>query len=141
MKKKTAVFVKILILAAIFILYILYLADNSNYMLAKRFFHMNVRQYEVIEVKNTMRPMSYDGKYEMTLQLGEEQFEALKDGGIFNEYHGAAESRFGFAYFLLSNGIPGRSHAEVRYEELENGSYQVKLIYEEVDPSIKDNEN
>lgn len=99
MKKKTAVSVKILILAAIFILYILYLVDNSNYMLAKRFFHMNVRQYEVMEVKNTMRLMSYDGKYEMILQVGEEQFEALKDGGIFNEYNGAVKSRFGFAYF------------------------------------------
>lgn len=78
MKNKIAVLVKVIVLAAILVLYILYLICNSRYVLAKRFFNINVYQYDVIEVENTLSNLSYAGKYEMTMQVGEGKLEAVQ---------------------------------------------------------------
>lgn len=157
MKNKIAVLVKVIVLAAILVLYILYLVCNSRYVLAKRFFNINVYQYDVIEVENTLSNLSYAGKYEMTMQVGEGMFdefvtdlgleeivekeelehvnedyfegEVLDGGGIFFGSTWPAKSNNWFPFFY--DGMPKSVYTAVRYEEPENGTYKVRLIYKE----------
>lgn len=155
MKNKIAVLVKVIVLAAILVLYILYLICNSRYHLAKRFFNINVYQYDVIEVENMLANSSYTGKYEMTMQVGEGQFdefvadlgleeivekeelehinedyfegEVLDGGGIFYRISGQKRN----IWYPFFSDMPKSVYTVVRYEEPENGAYKVRLIYKE----------
>lgn len=157
MKKKIAVISQILILAAVLIFYILYLIWNSGYVLAKRFFNIDIYKYDAVVVENTLSNLDYSGKYEMTMEVGEEQFDefaaslelekidekdelerinkeyfegkALDEGGIFFGFSWPAKSNILSPFFC--NGMPKSVYMAVRYEEPENGSYRVRLIYKE----------
>ncbi len=157
MKKKIAVIFQILILAAALIFYILYLICNSGYVLAKRFFNINIYKYDVVEVENTLSNLDYSGKFEMIIKVEEDQFDEFAAGlgleeieekeeleRINEEYFGGKVPDGGGIFFgftwpaksnvlspFFCNGMPKSVYTIVRYEKPENGSYRVRLLYKE----------
>lgn len=155
MKNKGTTVFKIMVLVVIVFFYILYLVCNSKYVLAKRFFNVNVYKYDVTKVENTLSNSDYTGKYEMIIRVEESQFDEFVDdiklGAVEEKYEMELLNKEYFGDEPLDGGIflgistqkrnicfpifssmTKSIYTIVRYEKPENGGYKVTLIYKEL---------